>query len=191
MDLKIFEKYKTSSTNFSQYDPTSIMHYGFPAELTLNGVGTLRNPTLSATDKEYIARWYPYQAADVGKLRTNDDCDEIDFQVEHGVEDASKVRFVLTRGSNVTWVKLIDIPTGANGFARLQINRGLLDPPIAADRIPDQLIDVATLDSSRPIRFHKAKFLGIHTLLDYRWDVISALPGGSKVTLNWVKERCR
>jgi serralysin len=182
VDSEVFAVYSASSTNFSQFDPTSIMEYAFPASLTLNGVGIPGNTNLSAIDKQYIARWYPYPGADVGRLRTNDDCDQIDFRVEYGVEAKDKVHFLLRPGNTVTWWKSIQVPIGANQYAELQIQDG---------GSTDRVIDKVSLDSSRPIRFSKAKGLGVHTLLGYRWDVISALPGGSRVTLDWVNDHCR
>jgi hypothetical protein len=53
-----------------------------------------------------------------------------------------------------------------------------------------QTIARSDLDTSRPMRFWKAKFLGVHTKLSYTWDVIGALPGGSRVTLNWKRDKC-
>lgn len=182
VDSQVFARYSVSSTNFSQFDPTSIMEYAFPASLTLNGVGVPGNTTLSATDKQYIKLWYPYPGADVGQLRTNDDCDQINFRVEYGIEAKDKVHFLLRPGSTVTWWKSIQVPIGANQYAELQIQDG---------GSSDRVIDKVSLDSSRPIRFNKAKEFGIHRLLGYTWDVISALPGGSRVTLDWVNDHCR
>jgi len=34
------------------------------------------------------------------------------------------------------------------------------------------------------------KAFGVHTRLGYTWDVVSALPGGSRVTLLWKRDRC-
>jgi hypothetical protein len=41
----------------------------------------------------------------------------------------------------------------------------------------------ADIDVSRPIRFWKVKTFGVHTRLGYTWDVLTALPGGSRLTL--------
>lgn len=186
VDSNLFDRYKISSTNFSVFDPNSIMLYSYPAELTLDGSSHGDNRTLSSTDKEYIARWYPHPSADIGQLRTGDDCDEIDFQVKYGVEDFDKVRITLNPGGRVTWWKLIEIPIEANKYVELQINKGWLDK----DLPNEQVLEQATLDASRPIRFNKAKFLGVHTQLGYTWDVLSALPGGSRVTLDWNRDSC-
>ncbi len=190
VDSNVFQKYEVSSTNYSQYDPTSIMHYGIPAELTLDGSSTPDNFVLSDTDKEFIRRWYPKPSDASGQLRTGDDCDTIEFKVEYGVVDPEFVHFTLSPGSTVTWWKMIEVPIEGSEYIKLRINRGLFDPPTPPEENPDRLIHKVSLDSSRPIRFNKAKFLGVHTLLDYRWDVISALRGGSRVTLVWTKDTC-
>jgi hypothetical protein len=43
-------------------------------------------------------------------------------------------------------------------------------------------ISKSTIDTSRPMRFWKSKILNIHTKLGYTWDVMGALPGGSRVS---------
>jgi hypothetical protein len=187
VDQNIFDRFSAATTNYSQYDPTSIMHYAYSADLLLSGPGVAPNSSLSAIDKQYIGMWYPFPNADVGQLRTGDDCDEINFNVQYGVESPDTVRFKLSPGAIVTGWKLIEIPIEGDKYQPLQINATGLDPALPSD----QVLDKAKLDSSRPIRFNKAKFLGFHTLLDYRWDVIQALPGGSRVDMQWVKDTCR
>lgn len=181
VDTQVFQKYSVTSTNFSAFDPTSIMEYSFPSSLTLNGIGVPGNTTLSPVDRQFIAKWYPFPSSDSGQLRTNDDCDQIDFQVEYGVEAKDKLRVLFRPGPTVTWWKSIEIPFGASSYFEM---------PIEGTNSRDSTFDKVTLDASRPIRFNKAKFLGVHTLLDYRWDVISALPGGSRVTLDWSNDHC-
>lgn len=181
VDEQVFAKYAVNSTNFSQFDPSSIMEYAFDASMTLDGVAVPGNTMLSQMDKTYIARWYPFPAADVGQLRTNDDCDSIDFRVEHGVEAPDKIRFVHTVGPTVRWWKSIQIPTGSNQYLNLNAT-GSGGTDVSVDR--------AALDNSRPVRFAKAKFLGIHTPLGYRWDVVAALDGGSRVTFVWNNDHC-
>ena len=41
VDQNVFQKYDVTSTNYSQYDPASIMHYSIPADLTLMEWGHL------------------------------------------------------------------------------------------------------------------------------------------------------
>ena len=57
----VLRKYTADQINGTQFDPDSIMLYFFPAEWTLNGIGTKANEVLSALDKEFIAgaKMYP------------------------------------------------------------------------------------------------------------------------------------
>lgn len=55
----IFRPYGASTTQFSSFDPYSIMLYAIPASLTTNGYSTGWNTQLSATDKSFIAAAYP------------------------------------------------------------------------------------------------------------------------------------
>jgi hypothetical protein len=58
----ILRKYSVSQINGTAFDPDSIMLYFFPAEWTLNGIGTSANEVLSRLDKEFVAgaRMYPH-----------------------------------------------------------------------------------------------------------------------------------
>jgi hypothetical protein len=109
VDSAIFAVSATNSTNYSQFDPTSIMAYSIPADWTLNMVGIPGNTSLSAVDREFIGRWYPPEPDVSGTLRTRDCGDEIQFEVQNRV-DKDKVAFVLQAGPNITWWKSIKIP---------------------------------------------------------------------------------
>jgi Astacin (Peptidase family M12A). len=67
VDHNVFLKYDGATTQFSAFDPNSIMLYFFPASWTLNGVGTHANDTLSGTDQAFIRRCYPGCTADFSK----------------------------------------------------------------------------------------------------------------------------
>lgn len=56
---------KASSTNYSEYDPLSIMHYYIPASITTDGVGASSNNELSMTDMVSINKWYPFPARSI------------------------------------------------------------------------------------------------------------------------------
>lgn len=59
VDNNLFAKYSTSQTNFSAYDPTSIMHYPVEEQLTTGTFSVGWNTALSNTDKAFIASVYP------------------------------------------------------------------------------------------------------------------------------------
>jgi hypothetical protein len=59
IDFNIFDKYSSMQTQFTEFDPKSIMLYAFPAALFLNHVGTDNNTRLSDVDKQFIGTIYP------------------------------------------------------------------------------------------------------------------------------------
>ncbi|WP_103069173.1 carbohydrate-binding protein [Aquimarina sediminis] len=59
VDNNLFRRYEKNVSNYSVYDPKSIMHYPIPAEHTTDGVAVGNNSRLSATDKSFIATIYP------------------------------------------------------------------------------------------------------------------------------------
>jgi hypothetical protein len=181
VDGNVFMKYAAAQTNYSHFDPASIMEYFIPAFLTTNNVAIPGNTTLSDTDKSYISAWYPRATNASGQLRTGDDCDQIDFRVEPGAVPPDRVAFDLQSANGITWWKAIDVPVNGGGSARLEV---------WDKRTDAREIAITDIDPRRPVRFSKAKFLGIHTLLGYTWPVLPALQGGSRVTLTWTRDHC-
>jgi len=64
----VLEKYTADQVNGTDFDPESIMLYFFPAEWTLNGIGTEQNEELSDIDKKFAAgaKMYPKTEPGVG-----------------------------------------------------------------------------------------------------------------------------
>ena len=60
VNRNIFAIYDGATTNYTAYDPHSIMHYAIPSSLTIGGYSTPWNPVLSTVDKDFIKRLYPY-----------------------------------------------------------------------------------------------------------------------------------
>ena len=197
VDINIFYKYNKSTLNYSTYDKNSIMHYEIPAELTLNGFSTSDNYTFSSMDIQYAGMLYPFPvtpATATGTLRTGDDCDMIDFNVEYNAVSADKVEFVLELGSNqsnreITWWKQIGIPLTGNREYLLWVQNHSLIANENRKAYSVQL-PLSDLDKNRQVTFWKAKLLGIHTLLNYKWPVLHALKGGCRVKLTWKNDKC-
>lgn len=59
VDNQVLARYDRSVTNFSAYDPTSIMHYAVPNELTVGDFEVGWNRVLSQIDKDFAAVLYP------------------------------------------------------------------------------------------------------------------------------------
>jgi hypothetical protein len=194
-DINVFNKYANTNTNYSAYDPYSIMHYAIPPDLTLDGRGTPSNASFSYTDIEYARRLYPFPVTDLfaaGTLRTGDDCDQVDFKIEYNVLPADQVEFTIELGQmdnkKVTWWKQIAIPL-INGESKLWVQDHSL---IASEnrRSFTMQIPFADLKKGAPIAFWKAKMLGVHTLLPFKWSVLHALKGGCRVKLIWKDDSC-
>ncbi|GIE88122.1 hypothetical protein [Actinoplanes regularis] len=59
VDDNVFARYAADRTQFTEFDPKSVMLYPVPARWTLDGFGTVENTALSATDLEFVAATYP------------------------------------------------------------------------------------------------------------------------------------
>ncbi|WP_017741753.1 M12 family metallopeptidase [Scytonema hofmannii] len=68
VDQNIFQRFGTDSTQFSQYDKESIMHYSISKDLTLGGFEVPWNNQLSATDKNFMRQMYPGRAVGSGRV---------------------------------------------------------------------------------------------------------------------------
>jgi hypothetical protein len=59
VDMNLFERYSTSLTQFSTFDPDSIMEYPIPAPFTIGQLVIGMNDELSTMDKSFIGGQYP------------------------------------------------------------------------------------------------------------------------------------
>ncbi len=196
VDNNIFVKYATTTTNYSTYDRLSIMHYQFPPELTVDGKSTPANYNLSATDQQYARLVYPFPTLPPnasGTLKTGDDCDEIDFLIQYGVVPDKLIEFKLEYGQTgtkkVSWWKQIALPKSNNQETLLYIlNNSLIvneNKTTATVQIP-----FTEMNKSKGIGFWKAKVLGVHSPLAYKWNRLHSLRGGCRITLVWKKDSC-
>ncbi len=182
IEANVLNQAPAASTNFSQYDPTSIMQYRIDPSLTTNRYSVGMNNSLSAIDKQFFAAFYPYPPGSKGTIFTGDDCDTVAFDLANGVQNQDGVRFVIRLGPGVTWWKSIGIPTQGGAHVWIQ----------AQDAASGETtIAMANLDQSRPILFSKAKFLGIHTRLGFTWPMLPATAEGSRLILDWNRDTCR
>jgi hypothetical protein len=191
VDEQIFAKYNMTETNSSIYDSRSIMHYYFPPQLTKNNFSFTRNTSLSKMDTDFVKLVYPlpFEPGDTkGMLLTGDDCDEIVFSVDYKATGVAshEVDFILEPGIDhhgnwITWWKKIGIPLKGGGEAGMEIEN---------KSVSNRKFAVSTLDNTRPLTFWKAKFLGVHTLLDKKWYVMPALVGGCRIRLTWRRDTC-
>jgi hypothetical protein len=59
VDHNMFDTYSRDITQFTEFDPNSIMLYSFPKGWTTDGMSFPENSELSETDKKFIAARYP------------------------------------------------------------------------------------------------------------------------------------
>ncbi len=60
VDTNLLQKYSQDQTQFTAWDPTSIMEYPIPKELTTGGFEVGWNKVLSATDIAFMGALYPF-----------------------------------------------------------------------------------------------------------------------------------
>ena len=73
VDLNLFQAYEQEHTNFTDFDPESIMLYPIPASLTGGQFEVDLNSELSAKDKELMASQYPFDPKEEDVLFPNGD----------------------------------------------------------------------------------------------------------------------
>ena len=86
VDINLFHKYELDQSQYSQFDPQSIMIYPIPRQLTLDGFEVNWNGTLSAMDKAFIGKIYPFQKQAVVDLVPGAQPHQATIR-EHGEED--------------------------------------------------------------------------------------------------------
>jgi hypothetical protein len=196
VDQNIFARFATTQTNYSYYDKLSIMQYAISPDLTTDGSSIAPNMDFSNIDKQYSALIYPFPPSPptaTGALKTGDDCDRVDFRIEYNAVASDKIEFVFELGAlnnkKVTWWKQIGIPLTNNTEYLIAIQNHSL---IASENKTSAIVPLSfnNIDKQKSIRFWKAKFLGVHTLLGYQWNILPALRGGCRVYLKWNRDSC-
>jgi hypothetical protein len=59
VDVNFFERYDRTVTQFTAFDPDSVMLYAFPASWTVQGLAWHENSELSSADRTFVASLYP------------------------------------------------------------------------------------------------------------------------------------
>lgn len=60
VDAQVFSRYNKLLTQYTKFDPTSIMEYPVPPEITTGNFSIGWNKVLSDTDKQFIGQLYPF-----------------------------------------------------------------------------------------------------------------------------------
>jgi hypothetical protein len=59
VDHNLFRLLETATARTTAYDPTSIMHYPIPNELTIGDWAVYKNTTISQNDRRLMRKAYP------------------------------------------------------------------------------------------------------------------------------------
>jgi hypothetical protein len=81
VDHNLFAVYDRDQTNFTEFDPTSIMQYAVPDELTVGSFAIGWNTELSQHDKDFMRRQYPPRAPGTVDLEVGGPPHEADLSV--------------------------------------------------------------------------------------------------------------
>jgi Astacin (Peptidase family M12A) len=68
VDQNIFDVYDEDTTNFTEFDPSSIMQYAIPDSLTIGTYSVGWNTALSEVDRSFMAQQYPADAPGMVEL---------------------------------------------------------------------------------------------------------------------------
>jgi hypothetical protein len=66
VDNNIFQKYSANNSNYTEYDPKSVMHYYIPRSLVLGNWNPTFNTNLSDLDIQFVGKMYPGNNTDDG-----------------------------------------------------------------------------------------------------------------------------
>ncbi len=124
VDINVLGRYSRDETNFSEYDPASIMQYSVPNDLTIGDFEIGWNTRLSDTDKAFVGTIYPKEDKAAVDLPLGD---TVAARIgQHGEED--DYRIVLSRSGNYV------VETSGRTDVLMALYRaGDLSVPIAED----------------------------------------------------------
>jgi hypothetical protein len=72
VEINLFQRYDAQQSQFSQFDPKSIMLYPIPEEFTIGDFSVGWNRVLSDTDKSFIGKIYPLEPKEPGAIVVGD-----------------------------------------------------------------------------------------------------------------------
>ena len=129
VDENIFEVYAEDTTNFSAFDPTSIMEYAVPDELTIGSYAIGWNTELSENDKEFMRRQYPKGSPGTVELTVGDPPHEADLAVgaevdTYSFEVAAAATHIMSTSGTTDVVMTLHGPNDAGAVLAWDDDRG-------------------------------------------------------------------
>ena len=128
-DFNIFEVYAEDSTNHTAFDPTSIMEYAVPDELTVGSYAVGWNTELSPLDKSWTKKQYPMGAPAVTELAVDGPRAEADLATGGEVDSfvfnvAATATCIMTTEGSTDTVMTLHGPNDPGGVLAFDEDRG-------------------------------------------------------------------
>jgi hypothetical protein len=129
VDHNIFDVYDEDTTNFTEFDPKSIMQYAIPESLTIGTYSVGWNTTLSELDRSFMAEQYPAEAPGMVELTVGGDRHAADLAGAAEVdtycfEAASAIRHIITTEGATDTVLTLHGPDDAGAVLSWDDDRG-------------------------------------------------------------------
>ena len=118
IDHNLFTQYSRDITQFSQFDPQSIMLYSIAKELTTNGFEVGWNSQLSATDKAFMGQIYPLSNPVTPSCQT--------YTVQSGDFLSAIAQKFYGDGSEASWRKIYEANKDLIGSDPTQLQAGMV-----------------------------------------------------------------
>ena len=130
VDDNIFSVYAQDATNFSAFDPTSIMEYAIPDELTVGSYAIGWNTELSELDKEFMRGQYPKGSPGTVALEVGAPPHEADLSVGAEVdtytfEAAAAATHIMSTTGTTDVVLTLQGPNDAGALLAWDDDRGV------------------------------------------------------------------
>jgi hypothetical protein len=129
VDHNIFATYAADATNFTAFDPTSIMEYAIPDELTIGSYAIGWNTELSAQDRSFMAKQYPMASPGTVELEIGGPRYEADLSVGAEVDTyhfqvGTPATFIMTTEGPTDTVLTVQGPNDPGAIVAWDDDRG-------------------------------------------------------------------
>lgn len=142
VDYNIFTVYDADATNFTEFDPTSIMEYAIPDTLTIGSYSIGWNTSLSQTDRDFMQRQYPMGSPGTVELVVDGPRQEADISIGGEVDTyhflvAEAATFIMTTEGPTDLVLTVHGPNDPGAVFTWDDDRGQgLNPRIVRKLYP-------------------------------------------------------
>ena len=129
VDQNIFDVYDEDTTNFTEFDPTSIMQYAIPDSLTIGTYSVGWNTALSELDRSFMAEQYPAEAPGMVELEVGGERHAADLAAgaevdSYHFEATDAVRHIITTEGAIDTVLTLHGPDDPGAVLSWDDDRG-------------------------------------------------------------------